>query len=368
MVAITGKDTSLVYIWEDSFDQAPGGMLGTSETITDVKNTFGSGVTLGTNEGSNNAEREFRPGSRQAEYILERQFDGSWSVDFTLTNPWFLKSMYGNPTTTDGQTDDGGSTITYEHEFSGQFPDTMQLVEQIEHNSGQKDHRILTGCIVSSMDVETDTEGVVEVSLDGAYADELYVEDVAGAASPPYSTFTQPVTDYRPLHFGNTKLYFDEDPTDGTKTQQRLIQDASLSLEGNVDMIYELGSRLAADFSPKAIEPELSYTRIVSENTGGNNAQDLRDMYGDGATDSPADPTMGTSDMEIQMEIYNAETPADTDSKDYNKLTFVMEGSLVDSYSRNNVGDPESEIEADVDRLITKTYVVAENETDTAPY
>lgn len=388
MVATTGKDTSLIYVWEDNFDQAPGGMIDRSKfvdttdddtgdaasTVEFYKQTFGSGVTMGTNEGSNNAERQFRPGSRQAEYILESQFDGSWSVDFTLTNPWFLKSMYGDPTTSGGEMD-GGSAVTWEHEYSGQFPDSMQLVEQIEYqdSSGNSiyDHRILTGCIVSSMDVETDTEGVVEVSLDGAYANEYYQEDVVNKSDSEryYNQFTQPTTDHRPLHFGNTKMYFDQTPDSGsdTKITQRRMQDASLSLEGNVDMIYELGSRKAADFSPKAIEPELSYTRIVSEDASSTSAQDLKDMYGDttktrSERESPADPTMGTSDLEIQMEIDNARTPSE--DSDVNRLTFVMEGSLVDSYSRNNVGDPESELEADVDRLITRTYVVAENETE----
>ena len=372
MVATTGKDTSLIYVWEDSFDQTPGNMIGSTFGISDYKQTFGSGVTLGTNEGSNNAERQFRPGSRQAEYILEAQFDGSWSVDFTLTNPWFLKSMFGDPTTTEGETID--STVeTWKHEYSGQFPDSMQLIEQIEYQdaSGNSiyDHRILTGCVVSSMDVETDTEGVVEVSLDGAYANERYIEDVTNASDPPYSQFTQPATDHRPLHFGNAKVYFDQTPESGSDTQvvQRLMQDVSLSLEGNVDMIYELGSRTAADFSPKAIEPELSYTRIVSEDASSTSAQDLKDMYGDTTKtreerNEPADPTMGTSDLEIQIDIDNARTVSD--DADVNNMKFVMEGSLVDSYSRNNVGDPESELEADVDRLITRTYVVAENQTE----
>lgn len=357
MVVITGKDTSLVYLWEDHFDQDPDAV---TDDITMDMFTFGANVTLGTNEGANNAERQFRPGSRQAEYILEQQFDGSWSVDFTLTNPWFLRSMFGTPTS---EPDNDTEPTEYEHTFDGQFPHSLQLVEQVEHEDGRIDHRIYTGCIVSSVDVDVDVEGVAEISVDGAYADELLVTDVNNEEEAPYSEYDQPGTDHRPYHFGNAKMFIDRegDADPETTTMERRIQDASLSMEGNVDIIYELGSRIGADFSPKALEPDLSYTRLLEP----EDTQDIRDMYGGESLDSPADPTMGESDVEVQLQFDNAQTV--DDEVDKNIITFVCEGGLVDSYSRNNVGDPESDIEADVDRLISRVWAYAENEEE-APY
>lgn len=363
MVVTTGKDTSLVYSWETNFNDAPDTTIdtGSGETLADNSYTFGAGVTLGTNEGSNNAERVFRPGSRQAQYVLESQFDGSWSVDFVLTHPWFLKGFFGDPTTVDGRTDDGtttGNVVTYEHTFDGKFPDTMMLTEQIDRPGGKVDQRVLTGCVVSSVEISVDVEGQAEVSMDGAYATETLYQDVAN--NGPFSAIDQPTTTRRPLHFGQAKMYRDG-------ATEALVQDASLSLEGNVDMVYELGSRIAADFSPKAIEPDLSYTRLVDP----GNFKDRKSMYGnegDGANiSSPAQRRMGEDGIAVELTFNNDGDPQDDTDQPVNKVNWIAEGGLTDSLSKNNVGDPESEIELDVDRIVDSAYVVAENEESTFP-
>lgn len=339
MAILTGKDTSVVYYWEDEFAGPPG------DISDEEMKTFGSNVTIGTNEGSNNAVRQFQPGSRQAEYIIEQQFSGSWSVDFNLTNPSFLRTIFGEPSTEEVTADE-----EYEHTFDGQFPDSLVLVEQIENPDGTFDHRVLTGCIASSVSVETSVEDMAEVSVDGAYVTEEFFKDVETEESP-FDNFTQPGTDYRPMHFANASLYVDQD-SDGDAERQSLIQDASLELEGNVDIVYEIGTRLGVDFSPKALEPSLSYTRLVQD----NDTTDQEALYGEEAATEPNDPVMEDTEVYAEIVYDNAQS-----APDQNVFTFEMYGTLADSLSRSNIGDPESEIEFDVDRLVSEVNVIVEN-------
>ncbi len=342
MAVLTGKDTSVVFYWEDEFAQDP------AEVSDEEMKTFGSNVTIGTNEGSNNAVRQFQPGSRQAEYIIEQQFSGSWSVDFTLTNPSFLRTMFGEP-----ETDELVADEEYEHRFEGQFPESLILVEQVENSDGTFDHRILTGCIASSVSVDSDVEDMVNISVDGAYVTEELFEDVDDEETEaPYESFLQPATDYRPLHFANANLYISEDDTEDATVRQSLIQNASLDLEGNVDIVYEIGTRLGVDFSPKALEPSMSYTRLIRD----NDTTDQTDMYGASAATSPEDPVMEDSDIYAEIVIDNGQT-----GEDKNLYTFELYGTLADSVTRNNIGDPESDIEADVDRMISEVNVTVRN-------
>lgn len=353
-MALTGKDTGLVYRWEDSFLMQDSTTPGDYSTITDTENkTFGSGVTMGTNEGSNNAVRQFNPMNRQAEYIIEQQFAGSWSVDFTLTNPWWLKSIFGDSTS-------GSETAApYSYTYDGKYPTPMVLIQQTEFPDGKKNHRIYKGCVATTAEISVGVEDTVSISLSGAYADEELVKDVDNTTSPPFSSYTQPSNPERPMHFGEAMLYVDQNG-DGSVTKRSRVQDASLTLEGNVDMIYELGTRMGVDFSPKALEPSLSYSDIV-RNTSEDAASDVQRMYGSSTSTSPRDPNMDGAAVKAQLEFDNGATGSDK-----NALTFTLEGTFLDSYTRNNVGDPTADIEGDIDRLVTSVSAVAEHNSDTA--
>jgi len=357
-MALTGKDTGLVYRWEDSFLMQDSTTPGDYSEITDSTNkTFGSNVTMGTNEGSNNAVRQFNPMNRQAEYIIEQQFAGSWSVDFTLTNPWWIKAVYGDATS--GEETSAPYTYTYD----GKFPASMVLIQQTEFPDGTKNHRLYKGCVATSAEISVGVEDTVSVSLSGAYADEELIKDVEAdveaESSPPFTTYTQPSNPERPMHFGEANLYVDQNG-DGDVTKRLRVQDASLTLEGNVDMIYELGTRLGVDFSPKALEPSLSYSDIVRNNSD-DAASDVQRMYGSSSSTTPDDPNMDDAAVKAKLEFDNGASGSDK-----NALTFTMAGTFLDTYSRNNVGDPTADIEGDIDRLVTRCTAVVEHSNDSA--
>jgi hypothetical protein len=161
------------------------------------------------------------------------------------------------------------------------------------------------------------------------------------------------------MHFGEANLYVDQNG-DGDVTKRLRVQDASLTLEGNVDMIYELGTRLGVDFSPKALEPSLSYSDIVRNNSD-DAASDVQRMYGSSSSTTPDDPNMDDAAVKAELEFDNGASGSDK-----NTLTFTMAGTFLDTYSRNNVGDPTADIEGDIDRLVTRCTAVAEHSNDSA--
>lgn len=365
----TGKDTTLVYYWEedssgnDSFAISPSGDATTLNIGDTTQKTFGSNVIMSTNEGSNNAVRQFKPGSRQAEHVIEQQFSGSFSVDFTLTNPWFLKSVYGSPTAS-------GSTAPYNYTYDGKVPISMRLVQQTRMPDNTYDNRIYKGCIPTSVDIDTSVEDVVNVSVSGAYADEVLEEDVPSSddATATYSQFSQPNTDERPLHFAEANLYVQDSggstTIGGTNyTKRQLVQDVSLSLEGNVDIVYELGTRLGVDISAKALEPTLSYGDIMDDE------EELKDLYGSNDSNSftePQDPNLVDSsgnepDLAAVLRFSNG-----LSGSNKNMVRFDVTGAFPDTYTRNNVGDPTAEIEGDIEQMVERVTAYAENSTSSA--
>jgi len=320
----TGADTTWVYRWEDTF-------AGGSPTDTTWK-TFGRDVTVGTLEGSNNAVRMFDPGSREAKEIIETNFEGSFSVSFTLSNPWWIPAVIAEATSS-------GDTAPYTHTFDGEMPQSMELMQGLETRDQE---RLLLGCIVTSCTIDATVPDEVTVSLDGAYATEDPSTNVSDLTSQVAATV-------RPYTYAETQLHLAGSPL------QR-IQNASLTIENNTDIIEELGSRFGVDYSPKERNPSINYSSIVSD----QNEDKLARMYGGSAADGPADRVMNKE--EIRMIFDNGETGSAKQS-----IEFVLTGAFPDSHSRSGIGDPTSDIEDELDEMALSVKAIAENNTDTAP-
>lgn len=347
---VTGAHTVWVYIWEDSdaYNQDPA-----SSVPTDVGNwkIFGSDETMDSQDRSNNPERMYRPFDRAAEEILEQAFDGSWSADFTLTNTWWLQFIYGEPS----ETDNGDGTFTHEYTFGPRDPPrSAHLVEEIHYPDGEVVQTVYTGCVVSSGDVDVSVEDVVSISLDGEYSTE-HTRSTAEGESLLYGDASdginnQPATEYRPLHFGNS--YFRLDLNDNGPELQALVQDASVSLEGNVELESELGTRFAVAPSYLNFEFDTSFTRLVS--VDGKDRQKRR-MYGSTAAQQPQESLL-PAELDGELE-FDAGL-----SGEVNKTVMDLSGTFPDSFNRNNVGSPEDALEEDVDRYISDVVVTVETD------
>lgn len=327
MPVTAGHDQRVSYVWEDDSSGNPN-FAGTP-TDTDNK-PFGSDASASTLEGSNNAVRAFNPNSREAREIIERQFRGSWSVSFTLTNPWWLRGALHNGVAT------SGTAAPYSHSFDGDVPYSMQIVVG---NEATGDERTLKGCVVASASISISTGGAVEVSLDGAYADEVI--------GTPASLAAQPSINERPMHFAQATV---QRPSGTTLS---LVQEVTLSIENNIDLVGELGTRFAVDYSPKVRAVDIQYGDIVEDST------ETKRMYGDSAATSPQEKV--TNQTTIDVVVDNGETGSAK-----NSLTFSLTGAAPDTYGRSGTGDPEADVEGQLNELVAGVSATAENDNSAA--
>jgi len=346
----TGANTIWVYVFEDddSFNQDAGDPTDSTFKI------FGTNETMDAQDRENNPERMFRPFSRSAEDIIETQFDGSWTADFVLTNSWWLQFFFGRPTIS-------GTSAPFTHDYATDPtspPRTAHLIEETHYPDGTIEQVVYRGCTASSVDVDVATEDTVSISLDGFYVqDETFTSGSLPYGDASNGIGAQPDTSYRALHFGNSTLSVDIDE-DGTIEERRLVQDATVTLEGNVQGEYELGSRLVAIPSFLQYEPSVDYTTLVG--LGQQDGERLN-SYGEQAASTQQD-TMANAAIDAELNIDNGQTIADS-----NPITFTATGNFPDSYSRSNVGNPQEPLEDDIGRMTEDVTVSVESDQSEPP-
>jgi len=314
MVATAGHQALLSYDWEDGFRNAP---------ASADKKPFGLDATLSTEEGSNNAVRLFEPGDPEAIQIIEQNFDGSWTAEFTLSNPWFLRGVI------DEASSSGTAPTT--HTFDGFPGDPMRLYHG---NESAGNYYVLEGAVIQSATFTFNIPGTVDVSLEGAYA-------FKNADDP---SFTQPTINERALSYHDSRL-----SRDGSDLS--FVQSLTVTVNLNVDMIPELGERFAVDYSPKQRNTTVDYARIVQDDS------DQQRAYG-GAT-TLQDKVENQVPMEV--EASNGKTGSDR-----NLVRLEFTGAFPDSVSRSGIGDGSADLEDELNEMIEGVSAVAENGTSTA--
>jgi len=323
MPAPTGAHTTLWYYWEEDSNGDPDFAAGTSTDDSDEK-PFGGNATLNQFEGSNNAVDIFEPNSREMAQLIAQHFDGAFTVDFEWTNPWWLRGLISDH---DGGTDNGDGTYTYV--FNGDVPYPMVLCagydDRATGTSGQQDERYLEGCVVQSATVDVSTEGTAGVSLTGAYVNEDYQSDVSLTA--------QPSLNHDVMTFAEALLHLDG-------SSLSLVQDASVEINNNTDIIRELGTRIGVDYSPKARIPSVDYTKIREDNT------EIADMYGDSAASAVQQDVDTSKDM--KFEVDNGESAG----SGQNQAQFDLGGSFPESVGTDNLGDPQEDLQESINRRL----------------
>lgn len=314
MPASAGHNATWMFLWEDDgFAEEP---------VDDVHKPFGADVNVGTAEGSHNAVRLTEPNSREAAQIIEQNFEGSFSVDWTLTNPWWVAAVIAEPTS-------NGSSAPYDHSFDGNVPLSMRIINGTTTTGVE---RYLEGCVVTNCSITVDTMETVSVSFEGIYANE--------EKDPNDSLAEQPTIDERGMHFGQAALEIDDDTI-------AYLQSIDLTIANNTDLIHEIGSRFPVDYSPKLREIDLSWTDIV------NDEHDHLDrFYGEGNT-------VGSTievDEDAKLVFDNGET-----GEDKNSLVFDIGDLFPDSYSRDAIADPTEDLTGNVSAIGATVSATAEN-------
>lgn len=316
MPAPTGANTTCWYRREnEGFKQEP------SESDNDAK-PWGADATLDTAEGSNEAVRVLEPASKEAAEIIKLLFSGSFTVTFTLTNPWWLQTVLGEPES------DGTDPTT--HTFDGDVVPTRIYQGNIAGGYS----RVLYGCVVAEATIDATVPNRIEVSLSGAYAGE----------QPDDSTpAEQPSLDFGAVRFSEATANLGGDDLS-------IVQNASVTIATNVEMVNALGTDEAVDYYQPTIEPEVSYGKVRDDTT-----DTLEDFYGssDGTADTDPDPGEFVLDLDSARET--------------NELTLTVESSLANSYGTSAAENPDELTTEDINRLATGVTAEAVNDVEAAP-
>lgn len=327
-----GHETRLLYYWEDAgFATAP--------TDSTAK-TFGADVQVTTTEGQNAVQRVFRPGKRTAIDQLAMVFDGSWAVQFTLVNPWWLRTLLGSPTQTANDVDGDGVTDSWTYDYTDTAPETIQIVEAHEQSGKQ---RVLKGCIATRATIDTSVEQGAQVTLEGAYA----TEDLQSNATPSQPSATDT---YDPLTFAEGSISIGG-------TTESYVQNMSLTIEANADPIKEMGSRIAVDFNPKVLAPSVNFGKIFD-----GDHSSLESLFG-GSTATTVQEDADDNKVSVTMTFDNGKS----DGSGINTGDFTVTGTLADSYGEDGIGDPRADLQETVNRSGEDVNVSWTNEEDAAP-
>ena len=309
---------------------------GFRETPTDDwLKPFGRDTTIQTLEGSNNAIEAFGLADNQAEEIIAQHFEGSLSVQFNLSNPFWAPAVLEDPETS-------GTEAPYDHEMRDIEPTSLHVPVFYERS---EDMRLIEGYIPTSASIDVQVDGTATVQLNGPYA----YEDPDPAGYDPNDPFEQPVDEYRSMTFAQAQL---EKP-DGTMLD--LVQNVSLTINANAGVLRGLGSRFATDYLARNVNVEVNFTKVVE------NREQQTDLYG--AAAGPQEEMFSDEDLAVS---FNNGLSGD----DENALDFTIPGGMTDRYSESGIGNPQQNLEGQVNFRGTIVNADARNDVEdwtTAP-
>lgn len=321
-----GGDTRVHFDWEDTF---------ATEPSTYDEKVPGYETTLDSAEGRKALQQVFQPGNRTPIDILELVFDGSWTLSFLLSDPWFFRALFGSPS----QTDNGDGTYTYT--YNNPEADSFFIVDGREGASAE---RGLAGCVVTQISIDTTVDQGVQVTMSGAYANETTDLNATLTGQP-----TPDASDA--LTFVDADLVIDG-------SSQGYVQNMTLNLQTNIQLVREMGTDTAIDYVDLEVTGDLSFGQLHDESM-----ETLQDFYGgDGASDtSPQD------DRGAGVEVIPTFDNGVAAGSGQNVIKPKVTGTLLENYDPSGIGDPRSPIEESLNRIGLDVSATATNEVSSEP-
>jgi hypothetical protein len=259
--ARTGAFAYLRYGWESTFK----GGAATRDKV------FGRGQRITTFTRNDNPEIIFELGTREARASVFKQLEGSFSVEWILSNPWFFKGLMGTVATS--------GTGPYTHTYTKtKLPQTLEIEVGMELSGGNV-VRNLKGAVISSVTLTSAVGEVIRAS-----ADILYADETVGTALSSYLVDT-----FDPFAFQHATL---EIPG-GTVLGE--VQRFELTINNNGLLVYGLGDHRASSGIWQAFEAagRLSITM--------KNATLLNYLRGEQASGKLTIQTSASNKIEINM-------------------------------------------------------------------
>ena len=204
---------------------------------------FGQGVELSISR-SNNAERIYGVGSRNASATINKQFAGSFSVNGALSNAYWLLGVLGANA-------DAGTTGAYTHTYT-EANILPSFTIKTGFELGTTDFlSALIGCVVNQCTITAAVNEALRFSLEGTYR----YENLS-------TTLVSNNPDVEPIF---TFAHGSIEMPDGTDIAA--IQNFELTIVENAEPVYGVGSRFMSAVVAKNREYNFSMTAAFNNYT-----------------------------------------------------------------------------------------------------
>lgn len=229
-MVFTGAYTYIQWALESTFgtDAITGAACGD-------KSVFGFEQRIGSLSFTNNKIPISQLGDVRLKTFAYGQTQGSFSVDFVLSNPWFFSLIgFKDVVTT-------GASAPYSHSYSidtttdTTVPQSFTTSLGLENGSADI-KRNLIGGLVRSATINTSVGEVARVSLDVAYRNEALTE---GSCVLDGCNASQSICQHIPFTFAHGTL---ELPNCTTIAE---VQDVSITFNQNAEHLFGIGSSVA---------------------------------------------------------------------------------------------------------------------------
>jgi len=258
----TGASAYIRYGWEATF----------KTQSTTIDKVFGEAPRFDSSR-TQNIRQARGLGKRTPYKLIPLQYEGTFSIETIIANPWWLRAIIGNAPTTSGT---GPYTHTY-LDGSLLLPKNAPSIT-IENGIDLTADAVikLLGCVADTATITAAVNEPVMLKIDGKYATET--KGTSGIADP----FPSESLEY--FTFAEGKL----EVPDGTVISD--VQNAEISIRNNLDMRYGLGSRFGSRHYERDFDVEIRTSNLFEDAT-----VFLEKFYG--SATAPTTPTEVTVDL-----------------------------------------------------------------------
>lgn len=291
-----------------------------------VDKAFGQGVKITNLARKNNIEKIYSMGSRNAQKLIAKNFEGAITVEGVLANPWFFDGLIGTGATT--------SSAPYVHTFTED--DTLRSLSIANNiNTTTPSVAYMLGAKFGNTNIAASVGGLATVKHDMLYANEAFTSTTSSKVTDTFDCYT--------FAHGTLEL------PDGTTLAQ--VQNFDLAIGNSPELILGMGSR----FAQEQISLLREYTGNIS--MAMQQSSDLLQQFYGGSDGPVDDPDEVAS---LQLTFTNGSTGTATRS-----IEMTYTGVAIDEDSIPQ--DPSSVIFEDVNLQMRSLTVVAENNTAAIP-
>jgi len=292
-MATTGADTYTTWKLETSY----------ASSVTGSAKSFGHDVKLSAQSAKNNIQLQYGLGNQEATTHVAGLYGGSFSLDYTLGDPWMFAYITGNNASTTGL---GPYTHTFLNTASSlpetTYSKTMKSIA-VEHGVDLSTDVVTTfkGCVMKSLSMDMVVGDPVKCKNDFDYATEALTTSVSSNVNSTDDAYT----------FAYASFEF---PTDTTISN---VQSLNLTINRNAELKGSLGNRLPQFFLTKKSDYTLKATLPVENSTL------LEYLYGTTSLTAPAQKLTEPAGLKIVLDN-------ELSSTNQRQITLEFVGALVD--------------------------------------